>query len=80
MLKVNFQNKQRKTALPENTKELVCAAIGAALSTENFILPAEVNVTFVSDAKIKEINKNFRNINLSTDALSNISSSLLIEV
>ena len=70
MLKVNFQNIQRKTKLPDNTNELVCSAIKAALETEGFSSPCEINVTFVSDSKIKKINKEFRNINSSTDVLS----------
>ena len=70
MLKVNFQNRQRKTMLPKNTKELVISAINASLEVEKFNDPAEVNVTFVSDAKIKVINREFRDINSSTDVLS----------
>lgn len=70
MLKVNFLNSQRKTKLSANTKELVISAIKASLDTEKFFDNSEVNVTFVSDNKIKEINKNFRNINSSTDVLS----------
>ena len=56
MLKVNFSNRQRKTALPDNTESLVVSAINAALSVENFPDNSEVNVTFVSDDKIKKIN------------------------
>lgn len=70
MLKVNFSNRQRKTTLPLNTKELVISAIKASLETENFNNSCEVNVTFVSDQKIKEINRDFRNINAATDVLS----------
>ena len=70
MLKVNFLNSQRKTKLPVNTKALVISAIEASLKPEKFFEDSEVNVTFVSDNKIKEINKNFRNINSSTDVLS----------
>lgn len=70
MLKVNFSNRQRKTALPDNTESLVVSAINAALSVENFPDNSEVNVTFVSDDKIKKINYEFRNINSSTDVLS----------
>lgn len=70
MLKINFSNRQRKTALPTNINELVNSAIVAALSVEEFAAPAEVNVTFVSDEKIKIINRDFRNINASTDVLS----------
>ena len=70
MLKVNFSNRQRKTSLPSNTKELVVSAIEASLLVENFKDDSEVNVTFVSDKKIKQINNEFRNINSATDVLS----------
>lgn len=70
MVKINFANRQRKTKLPENIKKLVVSAVEASLKTENFSADAEVNVTFVSDKKIKEINSLFRNIDNSTDVLS----------
>ncbi len=70
MTKINFSNRQRKTALPANTKSLIESAIEASLLVEGFENGAEVNVTFVSDSKIKEINRDFRNINKSTDVLS----------
>lgn len=70
MLKVNFSNRQRKTKLPSNTKDLVVSAIEASLLVENFKDDSEVNVTFVSDKTIKQINNEFRNINSATDVLS----------
>lgn len=70
MVKINFANRQRKTKLPENTKALVTSAVEASLRVEDFDTDAEVNVTFVSDSKIKEINASFRDINKSTDVLS----------
>lgn len=70
MLEINFLNNQRKIKLPLNTKKLVEDACAASLSVENFEHSAEINVSFVSDNKIKELNNNFRGINLSTDVLS----------
>ena len=70
MTVINFSNKQRKIKLPENTKALVESAIDASLKTEGFDDECEINVTFVSDSKIKEINRDFRNVNRSTDVLS----------
>lgn len=70
MVKINFANRQRKTKLPENTKALVTSAVEASLSVEDFDTDSEINVTFVSDSKIKEINTSFRDINKSTDVLS----------
>ncbi len=70
MTNVNFSNRQRKAVITDDIKKLVISAITASLEVEGFAKNAEVNVTFVSDRKIKEINKNFRNINSSTDVLS----------
>ena len=70
MLIVNFSNRQRKTKLPSNIKKLINSSICSALTVEGFEQPAEVNVTFVSDNRIKQINAEFRNINSSTDVLS----------
>lgn len=70
MLEINFSNKQRKTKLPSGAKELVKKACLAALEVECFVDSAEINVTFVSDRKIKQLNNLFRGINLSTDVLS----------
>lgn len=70
MLEINFYNNQRKIKLPENTKSLVKFACTASLGVEGFSDPAEINVTFVSDNKIKQLNNDFRGINKSTDVLS----------
>jgi probable rRNA maturation factor len=51
-------------------KQLIFGAVDAALAVEGLTHDCEVNVTIVSDAKIKEINSSFRNINKSTDVLS----------
>lgn len=70
MTKINFSNRQRKIKLPDNTKQLVTKAVEAAISVEGISFDTEVNVTFVSDAMIKNINNEFRSINKSTDVLS----------
>ena len=70
MVKINFSNRQRKTLLPENTKKLVISAVEASLHVEGLDVDSEVNVTFVSDKRIKEINSAYRNINKATDVLS----------
>jgi len=49
---------------------LVRRACSAVLATEGFLDLAEVNVTFVDDAEIKQLNTDFRNIEKSTDVLS----------
>ena len=70
MLKINFSNSQRKVKLPTNTKKLLTSAAEAVLKIEDFFEPAEINITFVSDSRIRKINKAFRDIDRSTDVLS----------
>ncbi len=68
-VKVNITNAQ-KSIIPVGTKLLVRRACIATLAEENFIDNAEVEVTFVDDEQIREYNKNFRDIDKSTDVLS----------
>lgn len=70
MVLINFSNRQRKVKLPQNVKTLLTSAVKASLEVEGVSEPAEVNITFVSDEAIKNINRDFRNINKSTDVLS----------
>lgn len=70
MVKVNFANRQRKVKLPANTRLLVKKACETVLKVENFTENAEIEVSFVSDRKIKELNCAYRNIDSSTDVLS----------
>ncbi len=70
MVLINFSNRQRKVKLPQNVKTLLTSAVKASLEVEGVSEPAEVNITFVSDEGIKNINRDFRNINKSTDVLS----------
>jgi probable rRNA maturation factor len=49
---------------------LVRRCCSAALTNENFEGSAEVNVTFVGDPQIKELNSHYRHIDKSTDVLS----------
>ncbi len=54
-------------------EEILKAAEKCALETlvyDEFDTECEVSLSFVSDEEIKEINKNFRNIDSSTDVLS----------
>ena len=70
MLLINFSNRQRKVKLPSDFKNLLTSAVKASLEVEGVSSPSEVNITFVSDDTIKKINRDFRNINKSTDVLS----------
>lgn len=69
-IKVNITDKQKKVKLPTGTRLLVRKACTAVLVEENFTDLAEVDVSFVDDQQIKELNSQFRNIDASTDVLS----------
>ena len=68
--KVIITDKQKNHKLPSGIRMLVRRACNAVLVTEEFLEPAEVNVTFVDDEEIKKLNTEFRNIENSTDVLS----------
>lgn len=69
-VKVNISSRYKKEKINSDTKALVRKACKAVLKEEDFLSPAEVDVTFVDDDEIKELNKNFRDIDKSTDVLS----------
>lgn len=68
--KVIITDKQKNHKLPSGIRMLVRRACNAVLVTEEFLEPAEVNVTFVDDEEIKILNTEYRNIENSTDVLS----------
>lgn len=68
--KVNITDKQKKIKLPTGTRLLIRKACIATLTEENFPFDAEIEVTLTDDESIKELNKNFRNTDRSTDVLS----------
>ena len=69
-VKVNIFTKIKSSLLPEGTRLLIRKACNATLAFEGFKDAAEVDVSIVSDDEIKEMNKNFRNIDSATDVLS----------
>lgn len=69
-VKVNITDNQKKIKLPTGTRLLIRKACTATLKLEGFEDSAEVNVTLVNDEMIKEMNRQFRDIDASTDVLS----------
>lgn len=69
-VKVNIYDRQKAYKLPTGIRLLVRRACNATLIFENFDKPAEIDVTFVDDNQIRELNKLHRNIDSSTDVLS----------
>lgn len=59
-----------KVKIPKGVKLLVRKCCNAVLIHENFPDSAEISVTFVNDEKIHKLNKEFRDIDRSTDVLS----------
>ena len=67
---VNIYNRQRKLTVTPPLKALVEECAAASLDCEEFDEPATVDVTFVSNRKIREYNREFRNVDRETDVLS----------
>ncbi len=70
MLRVDFENKQKILPLTYKLKMLCRRAVEETLAYEQYQNPAEVSITFVDDAGIRELNKQFRLIDRPTDVLS----------
>ena len=70
MLQLDFENKQEILPLTYKLKMLCRKAVQETLAFEQYQNPAEVSITFVDDAGIRELNRKFRNIDKSTDVLS----------
>ena len=69
-VKVIISNDQKQVKIPTGVRMLVRRCCNAVLINEQFEGSAEVSVTFVDDARIRELNKQYRNIDKSTDVLS----------
>ena len=69
-VKVNITDNYKKEKVSSETKALVKKACRAVLHEENFNDNAEIELTFVDDGQIRELNKEYRNIDKSTDVLS----------
>lgn len=67
---IYFVNSQRKHQLPDGIKDKIREAFDSVLKNEGVSDDAEITVTFVGDRKIRELNRQFRNIDRSTDVLS----------
>ena len=69
-LKVVISNKQKAVKVPTGIRMLIRRCCNAVLVMENFEGKAEVDVSFVDNAEIKKLNKEFRNKDIETDVLS----------
>ena len=67
---IDYTNEQDKLPPPEDFERLVEDCTRAALEEEEISDDAEVSVTLVDNARIREMNAEFRNIDKETDVLS----------
>ena len=69
-LTVYFENGQTVHAVDSALETLVERAVRATLDYEGVTSDAEVSVTFTDNAGIRELNRDYRNIDRPTDVLS----------
>ena len=69
-VKVIISNDQKDVKIPTGVRMLIRRCCNAVLVNENFSGSAEISVTFVNDEQIHALNKQYRNIDRSTDVLS----------
>lgn len=68
--KVYITNDQNTVKVPSGLRILIRRSCNAVLEFEHFERPAEISVTFVDNAKIAELNNQYRNKPMPTDVLS----------
>jgi len=68
--KVLITNDQKAVKVPSGLRILIRRACNAVLEYEKFDRPAEISVTFVDNARIAELNNEYRNKPMPTDVLS----------
>ncbi len=69
-VKVIISNDQKAVKIPTGIRLLVRRCCNAVLTYEQFGESAEISVMFVDNARIRELNREFRKLDQSTDVLS----------
>lgn len=69
-IRVIITNKQKEVKIPTGLRMLVRRCCNAVLRMEDFKGSAEISVTFVNNAQIKDYNKQYRDKDMVTDVLS----------
>ena len=69
-VKVYVKNNQKDVKIPVGLRLLVRKCCAAVLSFEHFKNDAEVSVSFVNNNEIRQLNRQFRDKDKSTDVLS----------
>ncbi len=69
-VKVMISNEQKAVKIPTGIRILLRRCCNAVIKLEELTGEYEVNITFVDNEKIKELNAQYRNIDSATDVLS----------
>jgi probable rRNA maturation factor len=70
MIEVLFDNRQDFMEIKEENMKAIEIAISKTIEVENAKGNFEVSVSFVTNKEIRELNKNYRNVDSETDVLS----------
>lgn len=69
-MNIFINNRQDKISIDENIFSSIEEAIKEVLILENKPLDYEISMSFVDNTEIRELNKNYRNVDRETDVLS----------
>ena len=69
-IRVIITNNQKAVKIPTGLRMLIRRCCHAVLELEEFKEPVEISVTFTDNEGIRELNKQYRNIDAPTDVLS----------
>jgi probable rRNA maturation factor len=67
---IEFDNRQSIIDFTDHIEKIIELSVNTTLSFEGFDKPCEISVVITDNIGIKEINKDFRNIDKETDVLS----------
>ncbi len=70
LAKVSISNRQKEIKIPTGIRMLMRRCCEATLETEGFTEQGEISISFVSNNEIREINRDFRNVDAVTDVIS----------
>ncbi|MFR7872382.1 rRNA maturation RNase YbeY [Peptoniphilus grossensis] len=69
-MEVYYDDRQDDIKITDEIKNLIEKSIAAVLKVENLDENVEVSVSFVGDEEIRDLNRDFRGVDKSTDVLS----------
>ena len=69
-MEIYYDDRQDDIEITEEIKNLIEKSISAVLKVENLDENVEVSVSFVGDDEIRELNREYRGVDKSTDVLS----------